>query len=308
MNFDANAYLTKVREKIRQDYGEVCKDGGASLDNLRKVVERFIDENDIEFHVDGGKLRNIFHPVWGGKSWMLDRKLSEWTTVETSLGNPEEMEKIQAALKAGMKEEVLAATRPDLLDRLNSPYMFYALKETKEFMTTEDFSAAMSEAARPYNNELRAEGDLSKDDLLELLKACDPKVFSDADLFQGHSGTDEVSVYLDEVDSPTLVFSWCSSAEKLVNRTISIEGVESLKGRGAYKAKIKVQDILGCFDTKDEYDIILNPDKLYDVEYFGELSALCSIIALEKFCSKEELEEIMDIFGWDDDEGEDDDE
>lgn len=135
----------------------------------------------------------------------------------------------------------------------NNP--FDTLQKAKEFLTADEF---------------RAEAGFSKDEFLELLKSCNPNVFSTEELQRYHAEA-EITVYLDEFIPgalgvmPSEVFSWFSSPEKLMEYFMDSYG--SYKEFEAYRAKIRVKDIFGYCSSYD-HEIVVNPDKLYDIEYF----------------------------------------
>lgn len=209
--------------------------------------------------------------------------MPEIAAVEAALDNPEEMGKIQSALKAVIKERYSRYALHGLMMGLPKPYLIYVLKKAKEFMTREDFSVAMACASYGslLDDELREYNDLPKDEirdeLLELLKACDPKILGIDKLFQGCPPESEVEVYLDEPDyfepNTYLVFYWFSSPEKLIEYYSNVygDGRDAIAGYGVYTAKIKVKDIFGCPNIS-EHDVILNPDKLYDIKYINDVT------------------------------------
>lgn len=268
-------------------YLESTSKNSVYLDKLRSIIERLIDENDVTIEIKNGEAYDMRHPALSKWTWMQSNGLPEKSTIAASLDKPEEMKKIQAELKAvikkGMSEYGLGSW---FANCLNKPYLFYVLKEAKEFMTTEDFTVAMSFASQfgHFAGEFRAENGFSKDDFMELLKGCDtklfrvfhPEAFGAVDVFSGQSADSEVTVYLDDMEYDgkpdlSLVFSWFSSPTQLIDYCLGFDGKEGLIGHGVYTAKIKVKDIFGCLSAR-EYNVILNPDKLYDIEYIDEIT------------------------------------
>lgn len=272
------------------------------LEKFQKIIERYIDENDVTFEVQNGTVEYCNYPVWGGIAWMNSNRELEIT----SLDNPEEMSKIQATLKAAIKKEVSEFGLYNLLAfGLNSPYLFYVLKEAKEFMTTEDFSVAMAIAAsnKDFSGVFREVDGVAKDDVVEMLKSCDPKIFATNELVPRRSDDGEVIVFLEEQytdeGEPDLssVFAWFLWPENLIRYYLDIYGIEDLAGHGVYTAKIKTEDIFGI-NKHHEHNVILNPNGLHDIEYIDDVT---------KWIEYDE-DEWRDKYGDDDEDNDEDDE
>ena len=289
-------------------YDERVAKNSVYLEKLQKIVERLIDENDVKFELweDGTKVWYACHPVWGGLRWEPSReKLPDITLLD----KPEEMSKIQAELNAAIKEDMYKHTLRGLfMDSLKSPYLFYVLKKAKEFMTIEDFSVAMAIAVfnDSFDDAFCEIDGVSKDDVVEMLKACDPKIFVTDELKPRYSDNGEVIVFLEEQCTdegevelePDLssVFAWFLWPENLIRYYLDIDDIEGLVGRGVYIAKIKAEDIFGIYKER-EHNVILNPNGLHDIEFIDDVTEW------DEYCKDDWRDEYGD--GDEDDEDED---
>lgn len=261
------------------------------LDKLCQFFGRIIDENDMTFEIRNNYVFCEGYPFSFGPTcdWENSSELPEKSTIEAALDNPEEMSKIKSTFKAGMKKRFSMFKVSKFFKlSLQPPYPFLLLKEAKEFMTTEDFSYAMFIVACQdhFEGEFFKEENFSKDDLLELLKACDPHIFGTELLPQYYRAEEELTVYLEfdnfeGMPDPSMTFSWFSSPEKTIKYclenviTVTEEGLA--EQYGVHTAKIKTKDIFGYFDRSIhgfniKHDIILNPDKLYDIEKVEDIT------------------------------------
>ena len=306
MNYEAcyEMYLKNVREKLeRNGWGVPYVESGLArqmyLDKVREIVGRYIDENDVKIASD----KSLYHPAWCGPYWEPDRNSPEEAAILEALNNPDEQGKAQAVLKSVMKMTMFRYSLKTIMrDRLWFPYKIHVLKEAKEFMARDDFSSLMSYCffkSLGYSERLyaKAEEGVTKEDILELLDACNPEELFLKDIKSCFyvDCDNEITVYLDDVEAEELnassVFFWVSSPVRVLDDYLDIIG--GYAGQGAYTAKINVADILGFFRrdlssfNQPAYVVILNPDKLHDIEYVDEASDLCD---------EEELEEIDEAY------------
>lgn len=271
----------------RQIMEENFEKNSVYLDKLRQFFERLIDENDMTFEFGEDMVWCKGYPFFFGPTcdWENSSELPEKATIEAALDNPEEMSKIKSTFKAGMKKRFSLYKVSDFFRlTLQPPYLFLLLKEAKEFMANEDFSYVMFLVAcyDYFGDEFQEEEGFSQDDILELLKACNPNIFG-AELFsQGYHAEEELKVYVeidnyDDRPKPSLPLHWFLSPEKTIR--YCLENVDSLtlteqalaQQFGVRTAKIKVKDIFGYF-SGNERDIILDPDKLYDIEEVSDIT------------------------------------
>ena len=74
---------------------------------------------------------------------------------------------------------------------------------------------------------------------------------------------------------PGQMFSWALDPHYIVNRFYDICG--ECESYGCYEATINPEDVYACIDHDG---VILNPDKLYDIEYFNSIAEVCDEDAL----------------------------
>ena len=305
VTMDCKKYLKEVRERIEQKpiYVEDNPTHQIYLDKIRAIAERYIDENDVEIEAD----KFFHHPAW---FWRCERPRDgspEMEAILESLRNPEEAEIIQSELKATMKAEMLRYSWWSIIHlALRFPFDFYTVKEAKTFMAANDFSVMMYDLPGCYAGPYHAKDGITKADVFGLIEACNLDMLKlvnswrDFHCLEEYEKEWEMEVYLaddfieDDSDFAT-TFAWMTSPEKVIEYYLDIYGEYDCWG--VYVAKIKVKDIFWCF-SQNERGYILNPDKVYDIEYIPEVSDLLD---------EDEIREIKAYCGIDDDQDDDED-
>ena len=317
---DYEKYPNEVRGEIGQ--GTICAEGNPTYkmyqDKIRAIAKRYIDENDIAIVDD----KFLYHPALCGQWWFPDKCSPEKEAILEALlealRNPDEAESLQSDLKAGIKEDILTDSYDHiLLHVLRFPFNFYAMMEAKAFMTTADFSRMMYRARWCYAGPYSTEDGITKEDVFGLIKACNLDMLELKNDYLGyyHPEESEMTVYFAEDDLEddsdlTTIFSWMASPRKVIEHYLEFH--QGYSGWGAYRAKIKKEDIFWGFE-RVEYGIVLNPDKLYDIEYVEEASTLCSkeeLREIEDYCDiyddGEDLDEDEDGEDWEEDDDDED--
>lgn len=191
------------------------------------------------------------------------------------------------------KEKVLAVAK-DYLDakilgeseRLSVPKLiasagsdsFNILRKTVDFLSTDDLSLTLR-AIWPDSTGLEpsASGECTKEEAVTWFSACNPqKLMTPIDLMLLPKMPNVITVYrgedgLEDTD-PADAVSWTLDPIMAMENPDDSRFGASYNGSG-YQASIKKEDVL-AFYFRHDMEIILNPDKLFDIETIAPMGEL----------------------------------
>lgn len=265
-------------------------------EKVRQIIEQYIDQVDVGISNNGF----VWHPVWLDRSWKSETAFPEEDIILKMMDKPHGLQKVNDMAKAAIKDFIRKHSLDSIFRNLGMPYSFKILRDAKEHMSADDFTRLLRTTWEAHHFCFYEDDDFSNDDLWELLQSCDPQKFMTSDELEWyeHDTPPLVSLYRGDDDQYALVWAF-SPVGVIVNSGGRFGDADCYQG---YTAHIKKEDIFAV--NIDRFDggyigFIVNPDKLYRVEFEQDLRG---------YCDRDELSE-DDWEGWDwgDEDDEDDD-
>lgn len=157
------------------------------------------------------------------------------------------------------------------------PYVIPFLKKIIPVTSADDFAVALRTAwdMGPHGKSLDSwiDNGLKKEDVFELLDACNPKkLMTDEEYKEFSREKYPLMVYRsDESEAePGQMFSWALEPRYVVDELDAVYG--EYKCYGCYEATINPEDVYARIDHKG---VILNPDRLQDIKHFNSIVEVC---------------------------------
>lgn len=197
-----------------------------------------------------------------------------------------DMEKVLTVAK-GYFDEENKGSKWDQLSKLpaakliysaDSRHRFRLLRDTMDFLSVDDLSLTLR-AIWPDAIELEpsASGECTKDEAVSWFSACNPqKLMTPIDLMLLPMLPDVITVYRGENgladENPADVVSWTLDPVTAMKNPEDSRFGAFYNGSG-YQASVKKEDVLAFFFRHD-MEIVLNPDKLFDIEHIDAMGEL----------------------------------
>lgn len=143
---------------------------------------------------------------------------------------------------------------------INKPYLPCFFKYTNEYMNEKDFSVFLS-TIWTYVEFPNRDKNISKKDFVKLFKKANKKYLMDKNERKKYDNfSEEIVIYRGTTNDDYKALSWTldeNIAKFFANRW----------GEGQiYEAKIKKQDVLAYFDSRNEKEIVVNYEKIYEIK------------------------------------------
>lgn len=238
------------------------------LEKARKVFEQYPDR-----HVRITPRGEVIHPIWGPVFY--DAPLPD---ISQKL---DRVQQVNQMVKTKLKEFIYSHSLEDIIQRLDPYYIFWFLRDAKEYLSTDDFTRifrlASDKATFCY------EYCRSSDAILELFKYCNLQKFMTDEEWERrrelqcrHSGSKIVyrgCGMRDDADAVT----WVTNPSAPIRDERFRETLEIYDYTG-FRAEIKAEDIIAVIHGDWEI-YILDPDKLQNIKR----------VDLRDYCYQDEL-------------------
>lgn len=251
---------------------------------VREIIEKYIDNSDVKV-LDKG--RKVVHPLMRGNRWQFESGFPEESSILKIVNKPHGLQKVKDMAKAAVKKYLRSCSLEDNFTFMPMPYYFKILKEAKAYLSTDDFSWLLRVAWEVDDFVYYEDGGIDPDEILDLLKSCNPQAFMTDEEWEDLQKFTPSSVDVYRNDGPD-AFIWAYTPTVAIGDTIRYGEFSDYEGCMASIAK---EDIFAAIqDYNYHYGFILNPDKLRDIEYISDL---------RDYCDRDELDE-EDWDGYDD--------
>lgn len=148
---------------------------------------------------------------------------------------------------------------------LNKPYRLAFLKYTTEYMSQDDLSEILADVWTSTESP-NLDSNLSKRKLVSLFKSANPNLLMNKEELEVFNNLDdEVTIYRG-------VTSYNADNVKALSWTLDYDKAEWFANRfneengTVYEAQIERSHILAYFDRRNEFEIIVDPEYLIDIE------------------------------------------
>lgn len=257
------------------------------MEKVLAVAKDYFDK-DVEVRTTSSGNEYIFHPFLDRRDFSLcvpriDDRSYRFSEV---LENPEQSQR----LKEDKWKRLCELPAAELIASAQYDYPFRIFRDTVDFLSVDDFSLAL-QAIWPYSNqglEPSAACECTKNEVISWFSSCNPqKLMTPTDLSLFTLLPDVITVYRGE-DGPESIdpagaVSWTLNPEAALERSGDSHFGAFYNGAG-YKASIKKEDVLAYFYHHSMMEIVLNPDKLFDVKY---------IVSMEELLMRSEIYEMV---------------
>jgi len=224
------------------------------LSQCKKIAKCFLD---IEIQTNNVVPDIISHPFFQS-CFVIDETTGDIVNILED-GSALNKKKEQISKKIDKIENFMQFT---IL--ITNPYRLAFLKYTSEYLNNEDFSRFLIDTwvSDEYVN---LNKDVSKKELVSYFKRASKEFIMEEDEMQEYTNMeDEVVIYRGVTD-------YNNKQIKAMSWTLSQETAEWFANRFnqcgyVYRAKIKKKDILAYCNQREEKEIIVDYNKLYDIE------------------------------------------
>ncbi len=248
------------------------------LETVKNLIKQLLEETQLE--VDkSDKNRIVHHPFFSDTVFPIhnpNKSITICGLVDGTISGEapqginiiEYPEGLKRAKEWLMGKIDKADSAFDIFALINKNYCFAFLYYVLKLLSRNDLSEILSfiwtsgEETSHYNP-------FSVSELVQLFGSCNPEALMNEDEYQYYQNLpDELIIYrgiLKTNENCIYGLSWTVSQEKAIgfaNRFSPRDNEE----RAVYAAKIKKKDTFAYFSRVDDDEIIVNPEKLYDVK------------------------------------------
>lgn len=234
---------------------------------VRKIFKWYINQSDVKIYTTG----LVEHPAWEEKFWedplpeILKRPYGTW--------------QVKQEIKSKLKRFIDFHPLEDTMQHLSLGCVFGALREAKEYLSTDDFSRMFRLASDRINFCYNPYIDKAK--LLELFKCCNLQKFMTVEEWESweelqRQPSETETVYRGYVEVENAVI-WTNNPQAVTGDGGRFGETYDFVG---YKAEIQKKDIIAVIhgSCRTYHAIyykmyVLDPDKLQNIEpvYLNEL-------------------------------------
>ncbi len=259
------------------------------MEKVLAVAKDYFDK-DVEVRTTSSGDEYIIHPFLDQCDFFrcVPRTADRPHKFSEVLENPEQSQR----LKEDKWKRLCELPVAKLIASAQSDYPFRIFRDTVDFLSVDDFSLTLR-AIWPDSNyglEPSASGECTKNEVVSWFSSCNPqKLMPPIDFRLFTLLPDVITVYRGEDGlegtDPAGAVSWTLNPIAAMEQPEDSRFGAFYNGAG-YKASIEKEDVLAYF-YQHSMEIVLNPDKLFDIEYIGTMGELLTSSEIGEVVSRE---------------------